>query len=241
MLLMSVCSFAQNGNTPLKGDVNGDGKVDVADIVAILKIMKDAGGQGESKENTVTFIDRGTVLKTITGQEGTPVTAPSNPTRSGYEFKGWNENESAGVGGQVITKIGTRDVTYYAQWEEVQEQTTYYWYVGHTNPTTMSSVTPLNSNDASAGAGWRTIGTTLPTYSKTSPLWDGTIISTASSKSTQYVALPSDQIKSHEGINGGDVTLDAWTISPTKKILNGVQYTIWTSINTKKSFADILY
>lgn len=44
MLLMSVCSFAQDNNTPLLGDVNGDGKVDVADIVAILKIMKDAGG-----------------------------------------------------------------------------------------------------------------------------------------------------------------------------------------------------
>lgn len=44
MLLMSVCSFAQNDNTPLKGDVNEDGQVDVADIVAILKIMKDAGG-----------------------------------------------------------------------------------------------------------------------------------------------------------------------------------------------------
>ena len=49
MLLMSVCTFAQN-NTPLKGDVNGDGKVDIADIVAILKIMKEAGGTaGDSK------------------------------------------------------------------------------------------------------------------------------------------------------------------------------------------------
>ena len=145
MLLMSVCSFAQNGNTPLKGDVNGDGKVDVADIVAILKIMKDAGGQGESKENTVTFIDRGTILKTITGQEGTPVTAPSNPTRSGYEFKGWNENESAGVGGQVITAIGTSDVTYYAQW---QEQTTYYWYIGTTKPTSLSEASIVESYPA---------------------------------------------------------------------------------------------
>lgn len=43
MLLMSVCTFAQN-NTSLKGDVNEDGKVDIADIVAILKIMKEAGG-----------------------------------------------------------------------------------------------------------------------------------------------------------------------------------------------------
>ena len=34
----------QSGETPLKGDVNEDGKVDVADINAIIKIMKDGGG-----------------------------------------------------------------------------------------------------------------------------------------------------------------------------------------------------
>ena len=45
-LLLSVSAFAQSGETPLKGDVNEDGKVDVADINAIIKIMKDAGGTG---------------------------------------------------------------------------------------------------------------------------------------------------------------------------------------------------
>ena len=44
LLLISTGAFAQNGETPLKGDVNEDGKVDVADINAIIKIMKDAGG-----------------------------------------------------------------------------------------------------------------------------------------------------------------------------------------------------
>ena len=49
MLLMSVCSFAQsNNNTPLKGDVNGDGKVDYNDVLAVLKIMKEAGGTKEA-------------------------------------------------------------------------------------------------------------------------------------------------------------------------------------------------
>ena len=43
MLLMSVCAFAQGDNSP-KGDVNGDGKVDVADIVAIINIIKNGGG-----------------------------------------------------------------------------------------------------------------------------------------------------------------------------------------------------
>ena len=48
MLLMSVCSFAQNDNTPLKGDVNEDGKVDVADIAAVINIMKNDGGTAEA-------------------------------------------------------------------------------------------------------------------------------------------------------------------------------------------------
>lgn len=39
VLLGSVSVKAQS-ETPLKGDVNGDGKVDVADIVAILEIIK---------------------------------------------------------------------------------------------------------------------------------------------------------------------------------------------------------
>lgn len=43
MLLMSMGAFAQS-NEPLEGDVNNDGTVDVADIVAVIKIMKDGGG-----------------------------------------------------------------------------------------------------------------------------------------------------------------------------------------------------
>ena len=39
MLLMSVSAFAQS-DEPLQGDVNGDGKVDVADITAIIAIIK---------------------------------------------------------------------------------------------------------------------------------------------------------------------------------------------------------
>ena len=40
MLLMSVSVFAQSSETPLKGDVNEDGVVDVADINAIIAIIK---------------------------------------------------------------------------------------------------------------------------------------------------------------------------------------------------------
>ena len=39
MLLAGVCAFAQDNN-PIKGDVNGDGKVDRADINAVIGMMK---------------------------------------------------------------------------------------------------------------------------------------------------------------------------------------------------------
>lgn len=90
MLLMSVCTFAQS-ETPLKGDVNGDGKVDVADIVAVIEIMKNNDGTTETK---------------------------------------------------------------------------YYWYIGQTNPSTMTSISPIVTDMTSPG--WRLIGTTLPTYRSSS-------------------------------------------------------------------------
>lgn len=44
MLLSSASAFAQSRNTSVKGDVNGDGIVDVADIAAVIQIMKGGGG-----------------------------------------------------------------------------------------------------------------------------------------------------------------------------------------------------
>ena len=106
---------------------------------------------------TVTFIDRGTTLKTVTGPTGNPVTPPSDPTRSGYDFIGWNTNQNASTGIQVISTIGTSNVTYYAIWKE-QEQITYYFSVGTTIPNT--------DNYTTVNGATTTIPTTT-TYSST--------------------------------------------------------------------------
>ena len=45
-MLFSVSANAQSGGTPIKGDVNEDGVVDIADINAIIDIMKNGGGTG---------------------------------------------------------------------------------------------------------------------------------------------------------------------------------------------------
>ena len=53
VLLGSVSAMAQSGNNnPQNGDVNGDGVVDIADVAAVLGIMKGGGGTatvGDSK------------------------------------------------------------------------------------------------------------------------------------------------------------------------------------------------
>ena len=117
---------------------------------------------------------------------------------------------------------------------------TYYWYVGPRNPFTMSSIAPLSSNAASAGAGWRTIGSTLPTYSASNPLWNGTSITISSTRVTTYIAVPSEQIKSWSSF-GQDITNESWEIESNKLTLEGVDYIVWRSWETIKTFTDILY
>ena len=122
MLLMSVCSFAQNSNTPLKGDVNGDGKVDVADIVAILKIMKDAG----VTQYTVTYHSNGgnSTPATQTVNAGETVTLAGAISRNAdssytYEFSHWNTtSDNEGITYSAGQTIPVNDhINLYAQWQ----------------------------------------------------------------------------------------------------------------------------
>lgn len=102
MLLMSMCSFAQSGNgKPLKGDVNGDGVVDIADVVAVLKIMKDGGGTAETP---VYYWYVGT-------------TVPTDPTNS---VQNTGNNKWTSIGTNLPTsdiKINKVDTSYnYSTW-----------------------------------------------------------------------------------------------------------------------------
>ena len=80
MLLAGVCAFAQsNNNEPLKGDVNGDGKVDVADIVAIIEIMKNGGGtSGETASYYYVGTTKPTSSMTIPGDGWNKIDSNSN-------------------------------------------------------------------------------------------------------------------------------------------------------------------
>jgi hypothetical protein len=80
----------------------------------------DNGGSGEQEAPpvstyTVIFKDYdGTVLKTETVEEGSNATAPSNPTREGYEFTGWSIE---------LTNV-IENIEVVAEYEEVQTAST---------------------------------------------------------------------------------------------------------------------
>ena len=97
MLLAGVCAFAQsNNNEPLKGDVNGDGKVDVADIVAIIEIMKNSGTSGE----TASYYYVGT-------------TPPNTSTVPSASADGWNVIEQGSNQIQIYTSLVDPRTTWY--------------------------------------------------------------------------------------------------------------------------------
>ena len=157
-VLLSVSAFAQSGNNePLKGDVNGDGVVDYADIDAVIEIMKNAGGYVDSN---------------------------------------------------------------------------YYWYIGHTDPSTMNEISSSSMAEGN-GPGWRKIGTTLPEYNINNKLWsngiNGDIDISETTWSNIYIAVPNTTIIPRDGLNTSGIANGSYTKLPNTKTINGVTYTIYKS------------
>ncbi len=169
-VLLSVSAFAQSGNNePLKGDVNGDGVVDYADIDAVIEIMKNAGGYVDSN---------------------------------------------------------------------------YYWYVGHTDPSTMSEISPMAEGN---GPGWRKIGTTLPTYNENNRLWSSAtngdiVIASGLNFSNIYIAIPNTTTIPHNGLGGSCLEDGSYTKLPNTTTIDRVTYTIYKSTSDAlQRYSDEIY
>lgn len=97
-LLVGICANAQVKNqtpkraeseTPIKGDVNGNGVVDVADIAAIIEIMKNNGGTGMEHKNNY-YIGRTTkVAFTLDDLDQYVAEKPSEITLPGGDNTAW--------------------------------------------------------------------------------------------------------------------------------------------------------
>ena len=143
MLLVSVGAFAQS-NEPLQGDVNGDGVVDVADIAAVIAIIK---------------------------------------------------NNAAAP------------------------QPTYYWYVGQTNPSTMTSIS--GTADYNNGGGWTSTGSSVPeTINQLVKGFDKT--------KEIFVAVPITTGTTLKPTASDMTTIDTSVQTVSTKTLNSVNYQIYT-------------
>ncbi|MDE6656645.1 MAG: InlB B-repeat-containing protein [Anaeroplasmataceae bacterium] len=125
-------------------------------VIAEYKVIFDSMGGSE--------VDTQTIYR------GHKVTAPSNPTRSGYKFLGWYKDSSCVYSWNFEEDIVTGNVTLYAKWESTQvtppnpeKYNVTYIINGHgTQPTNLTDVTalpaelPVLSSEGWTFGGWFT-------------------------------------------------------------------------------------
>ena len=237
LLLASSCAFAQ---TVAKADVNDDGIVDVADVVSVAAIMK-AGAA-----IPITSIGLASVADAYTGLE-TQLTPSILPTYATDKSLTWSSSNTSvatvsqtgvvkGVAEGTTTITVTTSNGKKATCEVTVHQTVYYWYVGQTDPSTMTEISPIVDDNTSPG--WRLIGTTLPTYNISNKLWDGTQISTGTTKQTNYVALPNNTLFMYDA--AGNISSGSWLLVGETEI-GGLTYYVYSSVANLKTFGFNIY
>ena len=238
MLLMSANLLAQT-----KGDVNESGTVDAGDVAAVIDVMQNAGG--------VAYLPTSVKLNKSSfgfgvGMEVTlvPTIMPDNTTENTLTWSSSNPSVASVTQDGVVTGVaeGTTTITATtvngkkAACEVTVSSTVYFWYVGQTDPSTMTEISPIVDDTSSPG--WRLIGTTLPTYSSSNQLWDGTQISTGTTKQTNYVALPNNTLFMYDA--AGNISSSGWISAGTTEI-NGITYYIYSSVANLKTFGFNIY
>lgn len=250
MLLSCASAFAQSGNnTPAKGDVNEDGTVDVADIVNVIKIMKDGGGAvgekmcywyaGTNNGNAVQADNLTDVASRIPESE---VPTTGSVTANGqYVYFIMPETkhiESLTDGnGSAVEFTCTEAMGYliYKTNDKISGsvnynvvQTVYYWYAGQTQPTSISG-TPTVDDTNFTNNKWHTIGTTLTNIGK--------LVTGGVKGNTWYVAVPKDKYQpTADDLSTPD---SSWTIVGTITV-GTVQYSVYDTANEYNRCATYL-
>lgn len=207
MLLAAVllsCASTMAQNSPLKGDVNGDGTVDVADIVAILDIMKNGTKELQSIKWASTTAVNGTTGTTpslgditLTYNDGTTGTVAYNA--SGVTLF----TDAAGNTPFSNANPGTFNVwaKYCGMMTANSKQvtlstpvpatiTSYYYYAGWTLPTE-SNVDIIINETYPAESGSTTINPAgKKTTSKSIMDYTSNTLHNANAKATYYVLVP---------------------------------------------------
>jgi len=238
-LLMSANLFAQTN-----GDVNESGTVDAVDITTVIDVMQKAGG--------VAFLPASVKLNKSSfgfgvGMEVTlvPTIMPDNTTENTLTWSSSNPSVASVTQEGVVTGVaeGTTTITATtvngkkATCDVTISNTVYFWYVGQTNPSTMTEISPIVTDTSSPG--WRLIGTQIPTYTFKIPLYnaiENPIVSNPSTNNCWYVALPQNSSLSLYFDNVNEVTVGNW-IKQSNITLNDITYNVYKSVATFRKFS----
>ena len=262
-ILLCIGAFAQSGAT-LKGDVNGDGKVDVEDVTSVVDIIlsgKTYGyfyfGTTEPTAGNFTSLPGAVASYTSIGEAvGATVSIAEGETLymlcpaawmkgkhvdvedgegNSYDFV--EDTDAGSISGYVIYKTQAfNEATDAILKFNNSSAETYYWYVGQTDPSSMSSIDPIVTDTSSPG--WREIGNSLPEYSSSNMLWNSSNTIGLGSKTTWYLALPMNSIKVYSA--GIDLTSDLLEYNGSK-LINGINYYIYTSKGTTRYLGYDIY
>ena len=245
MLLLSANVFAQSGSIdPVKGDINEDGTVDVADLVNVIKIMKDGGGAvgekmcywyaGTNNGNAVQADNLTDVASRIAESE---VPATGSVTADGqyvyFVMPETKQIESLTDGnGSAVEFTCTEVLRYhiyktndkiYGSINYSVEETVYYWYAGQTQPSSISGK-PTVDDENFTNNKWHTLGTAI-TIAKT--------VTGGTSGLDWYIAVPT-------AVGLKPTASDLSTPNPIWDnigiiTVNNVSYTVWrtNSRNTR--------
>lgn len=189
-MFMPAGAHAASDDETITGDVNGDGVLDVTDVMVLANYISNPSAQTLNKDvadvngdGTVDSSDIDALINKVLG---------------------------------IVTK--------------------YYWYVGQTNPSTMTEISPIVSDTSSSG--WRLIGTTIGTYNSSSKLYDAInnpISSNPSSNDYWYVAVPSESsLAIYDSDDVEQVSQGNFTKSTTT--INNIKYNVYKTAGTSRKF-----
>lgn len=114
-LVSSSSEFGSAGSTPVFYHLLGQ-SINSYDYPT-LKALRHFGDweKGETGTFTITFDTAGgNAIDAITQEAGTPVTAPADPTRTGFIFKGWDKT--------IPSTMPAENITITAKWEAIKYQ-----------------------------------------------------------------------------------------------------------------------
>ena len=188
---------------------------------------------------TYTWYKGNELIRTTTNTNNISLTVPANESETENKTIKYKVVVASEKDTTVSTEQTEISITVKAKPIEIR----YYWYVGQTNPATMTSISPIVTDKSdNTSPGWREIGTEIPTYSSSNKLFDDSNNSISLGGRVEwYVAIPTKSSAIVRDGLGNDGTQVAICVKQSNVTINGVEYKVFKSDGTERSFSYPIY